>query len=146
MPRVRAATRLGYAREPAPRLPRRFRRTTCEDSGVTYNLARVSFQRVVTGDGTAWDVLYGGAMIARVTRVRSLGRAYSKSQMGTRHVMAWQSSVADVPGLSDDERRSVQRLVRERDKTTRQMAVQHILTAYERAGVQLPVALVQRAA
>lgn len=107
---------------------------------MTYDSARASFQRVVIGDDTAWDVLYDDAVIARVKRVQSFGRAYSKSQMGTRHIMAWQSSVADVPGLSDDERRSVQRLVKGRDKTKRQMTVPHILAAYEQAGVSLPVA------
>jgi len=107
--------------------------------------ARVSFRRVVLGQDTAWDALYEGCIIARVMRVPSLGRAYSKSQMGTRHIMVWQSSVADVPGLSDEERRSVQREIKGRDKTTRQMTAAHILSSYERANVQLPAVRARRA-
>jgi hypothetical protein len=113
---------------------------------MTNHAARVRFRRVALGDDTAWDAIYDGCVIARVTRVRSLGRAYSKSQMGTRHIMAWQSSVADVPGLSDEERRAVQRGLRRRDKTTRQMTAPHILASYEEANVQLPATPTRRAA
>lgn len=113
---------------------------------VAHYPAQVSFRRVVLGEETAWDAIYDGCVIARVTRVRSLGRAYSKSQMGTRHIMAWQSSVADVPGLSDEERRAVQSGLRRRDKTNRQMTLPHILASYEKANVQLPSAPARRAA
>jgi hypothetical protein len=107
---------------------------------------RVTFRRVVLGDNTAWNALYDGCVVARVMRVPSFGRAYSKSQMGTRHIMVWRSSVADVPGLSDEERRSVQRELKRRDKTTREMAAAHILSSYARANVRLPALSAQRAA
>jgi hypothetical protein len=71
--------------------------------------------------------------------VQSFGRGYSKSQMSTRHVFAWRSSVEDVPGLSDVERRAVQREVGSRDKTSREITVPHILASYERAKVGLPL-------
>lgn len=113
---------------------------------MAHDPARVTFRRVVLGDDTAWDALYEGRIIARVMRVPSLGRAYSKSRMGTRHIMVWQSSVADVPGLSDEDRRVVERELRRRDKTKRQMTAAHILASYERANVQLPVVPAQQAA
>lgn len=112
---------------------------------MTQNPARVVFSRVRVDGKTAWDTVYEGSVIARVQRVPSFGRAYSKSQMGTRHIMVWQSSVMDVPGLSDAERRAVQRELKGRDKTSREMTVPHIFASYERAGVQLPVGPVQQA-
>lgn len=101
------------------------------------NPAQVTFQRVVHDGKTSWDVLYDGFVICRVTRVPSFGRGYSKSQMSTRHIFAWRSSVEHVPGLSDVERRAVQREVGSRDKTSREMTVPHILASYERANVEL---------
>jgi hypothetical protein len=110
------------------------------------NPAQVTFQRIVHDGQTSWDVLYGGSVICRVKRVQSFGRGYSKSQMSTRHVFAWRSSVEDVSGLSDVERRAVQREVRSRDKTSREMTVPHILASYERAKVELPLGSSQKAA
>jgi hypothetical protein len=66
--------------------------------------------------------------------------------MSTRHIFVWRSSVEHVPGLSDSERRSVQRELKGRDKTTRELTVPHILDSYERANVQLPVIASQRVA
>lgn len=108
--------------------------------------AQVTFQRVVNDGKTSWDALYDGCVICRVTRVQSLGRGYSKSQMSTRHVFAWRSSVEDVPGLSDIERRAVQREVGSRDKTSRETTVPHIIASYERARVPLPHSPSQAAA
>jgi hypothetical protein len=113
---------------------------------MAYDRDRVSFRRVAVGDDTAWNVLYEGGIIARVMRVPSFGRGYSKSLMSTRHIMAWQSSAESVPGLSDEERRSVQRQLSSRDKTTRKMTVPHILASYDRANVQLPAVPAQSAA
>jgi hypothetical protein len=113
---------------------------------VAYDPALVRFRRVVSGEDTAWDALYESCAIARVRRVPSFGRAYSKSQMGTRHIMVWQSSVTDVPGLSDVDRSLVERELRSRDKTSRRMTAAHILASYERASVRLPVLPAQRAA
>jgi hypothetical protein len=113
---------------------------------MAHDPARLTFRRVALGDDTAWNVVSESCVIARVMRVPSFGRAYSKSQMGTRHIMVWQSSVDDVPGLSDDERRAVQRELRSRDKTTRKMAAAHILASYERANIQLPAVPARRAA
>ena len=107
--------------------------------------AQVSFQRVVNDGKTSWDVTYGGCVICRVTRTASFGRGYSKSQMSTRHVSVWRSSVEHVPGLSDVERLAVQREVGSRDKTTREMTVPHILASYERANVPLPLSSSQEA-
>ncbi len=107
---------------------------------------QVRFQRVIHDGKTSWDVLYGGCVICRVIRTTSLGRGYSKSQMSTRHVFVWRSSVEHVPGLSDVERRAVQRELGSRDKTTREMTVPHILASYERANVPLPLSPSQEAA
>jgi hypothetical protein len=103
------------------------------------SFVQVTFQRVVHDSRTSWDVLYGGCVICRVTRSTSLGRGYSKSQMSTRHVSAWRGSVEHVPSLSDIERRAVQRELNSRDKTTREMAVRHVFSSYERADVPLPL-------
>ena len=100
---------------------------------------QVTFQRVAHDGKTSWDVLYDSCVICRVTREQSFGRGYSKSQMSTRHVFAWRSSVEHVLGLSDIERRAVQREVGSRDKTSREMTVPHILASYERANVPLPL-------
>lgn len=85
-------------------------------------------------------MLCAGTVVCRLTRSDSLGRGYSKSQMSTRRVSAWRGSVAHVPGLSDIERRAVQRELDSRDKTTREMAAQHVLDSYAKAGVPLPLA------
>lgn len=98
----------------------------------------INYSRVTEEDGgTAWSVLYGNAVIGRIQRHRSFGRGFSKSQMCTRHIMVWSSTVADV-GLSGDDHRAVQRQIR-RDKTSREAAVEHIIEAYACAGVQLPI-------
>lgn len=55
--------------------------------------------------------------------------------MSTRHVSVWRSSVERVSGLSDVELLAVQREIDSRDKTTREMAVPHILTSYGRSNV-----------
>ncbi len=106
-----------------------------------FNSAQVTFQRVVHNGQTSWDVLYAGCVICRVKRTTSLGRGYSKSQMRTRHVAAWHGSVEHVAGLSDIERRAVQRELDNRDKTTREMAVRHIFASYEHAQVPLRLSL-----
>lgn len=111
---------------------------------MMYDTALVTFQRLAHDGKTSWDVLYDGCVICRVTRTASFGRAYNKSQMSTRHISVWQSSVEHVPGLSEDERRALQRELKGRDKTTRAMTVPYILDSYERANVQLPLAASQR--
>jgi hypothetical protein len=107
--------------------------------------AQVTFRRVVCEGKTSWDMLCGGVVVCRLTRTASLGRGYSKSQMGTRRVSAWRGSVADVPGLSDMDRRAVQRELDSRDKTTRDSAEQHVFDSYVKAGVPLPVGPAQEA-
>lgn len=100
---------------------------------------RATFKRVVCDGRTSWDMLCVGAVVCRLTRTDSLGRGYSKSQMSTRRVSAWRGSVAHVAGLSDIERHAVQRELDSRDKTTREMAVLHVLDSYAKAGVALPL-------
>jgi hypothetical protein len=113
---------------------------------MMFEPARVTFQRVMHDGQTSWDVLYAGCVICRVKRTTSLGRGYSKSQMSTRHVAAWRGSVKHVLGLSDIERRAVQRELDSRDKTTREMAVRHVFASYEQAQVPLPLGLPAQAA
>ena len=136
--------------QPGPGLRAEKACRAADESAILFSVARdpvrVSFRRIVVGGDTAWNALYEGCVIAQVRRVPSFGRAYSKSQMGTRHIMVWQSSAADVPGLAEEDRRSVERELRSRDKTSRPMTAAHILASYERANVQLPVAPAQRAA
>lgn len=97
----------------------------------------IKYKRAVSEDGrTMWSVLCGDAVIGRVERYRSLGRGFSKSQMCTRHVLVWASTVTNAE-LSDDDRRAVQQHIR-RDKTSREAAVDHIIEAYARAGIELP--------
>jgi hypothetical protein len=108
--------------------------------------ARATFQRVVCDGGTSWNMLCAGAVVCRLTRADSLGRGYSKSQMSTRHVSVWRGSVAQVPGLSDIERRAVQRELDSRDKTTRETAALHALDSYAKASVPLPLGPAREAA
>src|SRR5450759_286124 len=86
---------------------------------MDHDAVRVRFRRLVRDDDTAWDVLYDGCVVGRIARMTSFGRTYSKSQMCTRYVLVWQSSVAHVAGLSDDDRRRVQRELNRPDKRTR---------------------------
>jgi hypothetical protein len=105
----------------------------------------IKYKREVSKEGrTMWSVLYDDAVIGRVERYRSLGRGFSKSQMCTRHVLVWAGTVANAE-LSDDDRRAVQQHIR-RDKTSREAAVDHIIEAYARSGVQLPTAVDKRRA
>lgn len=101
--------------------------------------SQARLKRVVLDGRTSWDVLLRGTVICRLTRSASLGRAFTKSQMGTRHVSAWRGSVEHVADLSEAERRAVQRQLDSRDKTTRDAAVRHVFRSYEQAGVALPL-------
>lgn len=84
-------------------------------------------------------VLLDGVVIGAVSRRELLGRGYSKSQMSTRHVVAWTPTVVGVDGLHLDQtdERGIERAIK-RSKTTRRTAALHLIEAYAEAGVPLP--------
>jgi hypothetical protein len=104
-------------------------------------LAGLTFKRTSLDGRTTWAVVHEGSVIGHVTRTESLGRTYSKSNMGTRHVVVWRSSVSAVDGLADDERRAVEREVRRRDKLSREAAARYIVESYTSANVALPTSI-----
>jgi hypothetical protein len=98
-------------------------------------------------DSERWDVFVDGACIGTLRRRGQIGLNRTKSYLYSgsgRHVALWEGTVEGV-ALGEDEREAVERHVT-RGKTTRQTAAQHLVDAYQRAGVPLPQAERRRAA
>jgi hypothetical protein len=84
-------------------------------------------------------VIVDGAVVGGLTRRELPGRMSSKSFMSLRHVRSWTPIVRDVEGLEldDDDRHSIERHIT-RSKTSRKTAADHLIEAYEKAGVSRP--------
>jgi hypothetical protein len=93
------------------------------------------FVRVELG---IYDVVVEGVIVRRIARRDQIGRNTVKSFLfsGTgRHVGLWEGSVANA-GLDAYDERKVRTHIT-RPKTSRETAAQHLLAAYEKAGVDL---------
>ena len=101
---------------------------------MTYNRHKLRYQR----DGNGYLLLYDGHAIARLEKVRTLRRAWSKSNMGTWHRDVWQASLDGIDDLEPPERMRVRKPLRERARGTRAEAARYVLDCYERAAVPLP--------
>jgi len=105
---------------------------------VSYDVNKIGY--APAGDG-GYYIVYDDCPIAHVVRKTSLGRAWSKSNMGTRHVKVWRASLDGVQGIDPPERLRIEQALREREKGTRRLAAEYVLDCYERTQIMLPAPL-----
>ena len=119
--------------------PPRFRTDVCVTCkpvvAMSYNINKIRYAPL--GDG-GYHVIYDDCPIAHVVRKTSLGRAWSKSNMGTRHIKVWRASLDGVQGIDPPERLRIEQALRARDKATRRLAAEYVLDCYERTQIVLP--------